>query len=66
MMMNCSRAAERWFASDSTHQFLLKHYEGGKKRWKRRRKNELRRRVIIFEEGNWKRLSYAGVRGRGE
>lgn len=31
MMMNCSRAAERCFASDSKHQFLPKHFEGGKK-----------------------------------
>lgn len=59
MMMNCSRAAERSFASDSTHQFLPKR-EG-------RRENELRRRrVIIFEEGSGKQLSYVGARGRGE
>lgn len=31
MMMNCSHAAERCFASDSTHQFLPKHFEGEKK-----------------------------------
>lgn len=33
MMMNCSRAAERWFASDSTHQFLPKHLEGKEGKW---------------------------------
>ncbi len=58
MMMNCSRAAERWFASDSTHQFLPKHFdgrEGGK--WAEGEEGH------HFEEGKGKQRSYVGREG---
>ncbi len=68
MMMNCSRAAERWFASDSTHQFLPKHFdgkEGGKMSWRGGGSSFLRKgtgssfRMLGWEEevNNWRSLS---------
>lgn len=74
MMMNCSRAAERRFASDSTHQFLPKHFdgrEGGKMSWRGGGSSFLRKGTgssfrMLGREGavnNWRSLSCFPQRG---